>query len=105
MKELELTIRIKNNRLLERREALGLSQNVMADVVGIYRHRYADLENLRCSAAREGEWTPEALQVAEYFDCDPSEALPRVPGSGARAGARAQGRRSGPGSPGIVGSV
>jgi RNA polymerase sigma factor (sigma-70 family) len=76
VRELELSVRIKNNRLLERREALRLSQDVMADVVGIGRQVYADLENLRLPAARGGEWTPAAQLVAEYFDCDPAELFP-----------------------------
>lgn len=76
MRELELTVRIKNNRLLERREALGLSQKMMADVVGVHHSVYADLENLRRKAVVDGRWTEEALLCAEYYDCGPDELFP-----------------------------
>lgn len=75
-KEVRVLVRIKNNRMLERREALGLTQPKMADVIGMYRSRYSDLENLKRSPVEGGEWTRDALQVAEYYDCDPEELFP-----------------------------
>jgi DNA-binding XRE family transcriptional regulator len=76
MRELELTVKIKNNRLLARRKALGLSQKVMAYVIGIPSHVYAGLENQQLSPVCDGEWTSAVLTTAEYFDCAPSELFP-----------------------------
>lgn len=76
MKELRLLIRVKNNRLLERREGLELSQTTMSQVIGMPLPNYADLENLRRSPVRGDSWTRDALKVAEYYDCDPGDLFP-----------------------------
>lgn len=69
-------VRVKNNRLLERREKLGLTQGEMVEVIGVSKVSYCELENLRRSPVAEGGWTKEALEVAEYFDCEPEELFP-----------------------------
>jgi DNA-binding XRE family transcriptional regulator len=76
MKELRLLIRVKNNRLLERREKLGLAQEKMAEVIGMPQPNYMDLENLRRSPVKDGAWTRDAVKISEYFDCDPEELFP-----------------------------
>jgi transcriptional regulator with XRE-family HTH domain len=77
LKELEVTIRIRNNRLKERREKLGYSQTEMAMVIGIPKVIYARYECMSYSPIRKsGEWAPQALMVAEYFDCDVEELFP-----------------------------
>jgi hypothetical protein len=76
VKELRLLVKVKNNRLLERREGLELSQVAMSQVIGMPTPNYADLENLRAPPVKSGEWTRDALKVAEYFDCDPEELFP-----------------------------
>ena len=78
MKELRLLVKIKNNRLVERRESLGLTQKTMAEVVGVPHAHYERLENLRRSPVVDGEWTRDALQIAEYYDCDPGELFPEA---------------------------
>jgi len=79
MKELRLLVRLKNNRLVERREALGLTLRAMAEVIGVRRDHYQDMETLRRRPVdEEGQWTQDALQVAEYFDCDPRELFPEA---------------------------
>jgi transcriptional regulator with XRE-family HTH domain len=76
VKELRVMVRVKNNRLLERREKLGLTQVAMAEVIGVRKGNYCELENLRRSPVAGGVWTEEVLQVAEYFDCEPEELFP-----------------------------
>lgn len=76
MKELRVQVRIKNNRLLERREKLGLTQHLMADVIGMPSGRYADLENLRTVPVVDNRWIPDVERIAEYFDVDPSDLFP-----------------------------
>lgn len=78
MKELRLLVRLKNNRLVERREALGLTQKMMSQVIGIHHHVYANLENLQLPPVEDGAWTGDALQVAEYYGCDPGELFPEA---------------------------
>lgn len=65
MKELRLLVRLKNNRLVERREALGLTQKMMSEVIGIHHHVYANLENLRLPPVEDGTWTGDALRPSE----------------------------------------
>jgi RNA polymerase sigma factor (sigma-70 family) len=77
-KEVRVLVRIKNNRMLERREALGLTQSEMAEVIGMSKVYYADLENLKRSPVADGKWTEEAVQVAEYYDCDTEELFPQA---------------------------
>jgi hypothetical protein len=45
-------------------------------VIGMPTPNYADLENLRAPPVKSGEWTRDALKVAEYFDCEPEELFP-----------------------------
>ena len=77
MKEFELQIRVRNNRLKERRLALGVSQNTMNEAIGLKSNVYHKFEMLVLSPFDlEGGWTPEALLVAEYFDVEPGELFP-----------------------------
>lgn len=77
LKEFEVTIRLRNNLLKERRDKLGFSQSEMALAIGIPTPQYATLECLSRSPMRNGgEWSKFALKIAEYFDCDPIELFP-----------------------------
>jgi transcriptional regulator with XRE-family HTH domain len=76
MKEFELQIRLRNNRLKERREKLGLTQAEMADVIGVSRAIYNGFESLNVKSQKSGVWRRDALKVAEYFDVEPSEIFP-----------------------------
>jgi transcriptional regulator with XRE-family HTH domain len=77
VKELEIEIRVRNNRLRERRTRLGYNQAEMAMVLGISLMRYARLENLRESpVGPTGEWRSTALKLAEYFDVEPEVLWP-----------------------------
>ena len=47
MKELAVQVRIKNNRLLQRRRELELSQADLATMIGISLHTYQELESIK----------------------------------------------------------
>jgi len=77
MKELEVTIRMRNNRLKERRDALGYTQAEMAMAAGVDKHSYGALECMSNSPLdKEGQWIAQALTIAEYLDCEIDELFP-----------------------------
>ena len=77
MKELEVTLRVRNNRLKERRVQLGLSQRAMAAAAGLAMSYYAELEKLQRSPLdKNGAWTDAAMALAIYFEVPPEEMFP-----------------------------
>ncbi len=80
MKELELTLRVRNNRLKERRDALGMTQAELADAAGVSLSAYQELEGLRRSAQVSGDgccrWRDIALQLARFHCVEPAELFP-----------------------------
>jgi RNA polymerase sigma factor (sigma-70 family) len=80
MKELEVTVRVRNNRLKERREALGMSQPELAAAAGVSLTAYRELEALRRSPRIEGQgswrWREIALQLARFHCVEPEELFP-----------------------------
>lgn len=78
MKELELTLRVRNNRLKERREALGMSQPDLAHAASVSLTAYRELEALRRSPRRQGDgcWRDIALQLARFHCVEPEELFP-----------------------------
>jgi RNA polymerase sigma factor (sigma-70 family) len=52
VKDLELTVTVRNNRLKERRAALGMNQKTFCAAVGIDLNQYQGLESLRVSPLR-----------------------------------------------------
>lgn len=69
MKELELTVRIRNNRLRKLRLALGLSQRELAFAADIAVLVYAGYETLaRSPLGRDGYWTKYARRLALFHD-------------------------------------
>lgn len=77
MKELELTCRLRNNRLKERRLALGLQPQELAEQVGISYHSYLRLEGLTYSPIRKnGEWSAPATKLSVFFKTLPEELFP-----------------------------
>jgi len=78
IKELHVVIRVHNNRLLERRRRLGVSQIDLALAIGISSYRYNRLEVLRESPLTSTEeWRPVALAIADYYDVPPKELWPK----------------------------
>ena len=80
MKELELTIRVRNNRLKERREALGMAQPEFAIAAGVSLSAYRDLEAMRRSPRIQGNgcwrWKEIVLQLARFHCVEPDELFP-----------------------------
>jgi len=80
MKELEVAIKLRNNRLKERRLALGLSQVKLAKKLHINAGTYGILENLRSSPfqKRNGEWTSTVVKLAAFYKVEPAELFPEI---------------------------
>lgn len=80
MKELEFTIRVRNNRLKERREKLGLSGVQVAKRCGISATTYCALEGLSPNRVilrkKDGQWTESVLKIAKFYKVDPIELFP-----------------------------
>jgi transcriptional regulator with XRE-family HTH domain len=79
MKPIRMTVRLVNNLLLERREALKLTQTQLAECMGISTFRYNALETMREKPLRPtGEWTMTALTIADYYGLAPDDLFPEV---------------------------
>lgn len=63
MKDLNVTVRVRNNQLLARRRAMGLTQDVVGRGAGLDRVRYGQLEGLRARpvVADGSRWTAAAV--------------------------------------------
>jgi len=85
-KDFELELRVRNNRLKERRLALGLSAPQLAKEIGISYHSYITLESMHVSPIgrkagflalgeeRVASWRKSALKIAAFY-CVPPEVL------------------------------
>jgi RNA polymerase sigma factor (sigma-70 family) len=77
MKELELTFTLRNNRLKERRAALGMTRRALAQAVGVEPAVYGALEALKRSPyCKSGAWTVAATRLATYFRTVEEELFP-----------------------------
>ena len=85
MEDFELELRIRNNRLKERRLGLRLTSREMANQIGVSFGIYSAYENLRQSplgkakfGLRPGvlEWRPTAVRIASFFGASPEEIWP-----------------------------
>jgi len=80
VKELELTLRLRNNRLKERRDALGMTQPEFAIAAEVSLTTYRELESLRLlPRVRDGsgwEWKDIALKLARFHCVEPEELFP-----------------------------
>ena len=79
MKDFDVTVKLRNNHLVERREKLGLSAPQLAKAVGISYGRYNDYEYLRCtpmSRFRPGEVKESAQLLCDFFGVLPDELWP-----------------------------
>lgn len=67
MKELEIELRIRNNRLKERREALGMTRKALARATNITPTLYGLLEAMKQSPlTRQGKWREAAKRLADF---------------------------------------
>jgi len=81
MKDFELQMRLRNNRIKARRVELGLSARQLADVVGLSYPMVLEYEGLKESPlAKRGEdpWRPSAKKLAEFFGCSCDELWPEA---------------------------
>ena len=72
-------MQIRNNRLRERRVALGLTGVDLCRKVGIQRFTYSRLERLMTSPfsnKSKGAWTKSVLKLAAFYECNPAELFP-----------------------------
>jgi len=76
MKTIRVDIRLRNNRLVERREELGLSSTALADAAGIARSQYSALETMREKPCGSRGWSSIALKLAEYHAVPVEELFP-----------------------------
>lgn len=77
VKDLELTLRVRNNQLKQRRDGLGLSQKGLAAAAGVSFNEYAELERMRASPlGRDGEWGKCARKLAIFYEVEPRELFP-----------------------------
>jgi transcriptional regulator with XRE-family HTH domain len=86
MKDFELTLRIRNNRLKRRRRELGLTPPKLAERAGISYSVYMSYEGLKVSplkkagtAKRDGTvapWKKSALALAAFYCCLPEDLWP-----------------------------
>ena len=77
MKELEMRLRLRNNRLVKYREALGMGQRQMAEAIGINHSFYNGFETLRVSPVTVGGgWTIGALAIARFHGVSPDVLWP-----------------------------
>jgi RNA polymerase sigma factor (sigma-70 family) len=76
MKELEVEVRVRNNRLKQRRLALGLTQAQLAQAASVPPGAYAALETLTRAPQIGGRWRGVALRLAEFHCVQPQELFP-----------------------------
>ena len=79
MKDFDVTVKLRNNHLVERREKLGLSAPQLAEAAGISYHFYLGFECLRIqpfSRYHTGELTTAARRLCDFFGVLPEELWP-----------------------------
>lgn len=77
MKDLELTCTLRNNRLKERRDILGLTRKALAEAAGIYGGTYGLLEGLKMDPqTKKGAWRKATTQLATFFQTTEEDLFP-----------------------------
>ena len=75
MKDLHVTIRIRNNQIYKRRKALGLTQAQVAAVSEMSLPEFQKLENCTGSPLdRMGNWSKQAISLSNFF-CEEPELI------------------------------
>jgi transcriptional regulator with XRE-family HTH domain len=79
VKEFEVTIRVRNNLLKQRRDELGFTQAEMGKAAGIQQSAYCALETMRASPLRlDGQWRSVVLSLANFHNVAPEELFPQA---------------------------
>ena len=77
MKDIELTVTVRNNQLKERRLLAGLSQEEFSIKCGISLTHYGELECLKMSPRDfRDRWKEVALRIADHYGISPDELWP-----------------------------
>jgi len=86
-KPLRVLVKIKNNRLIELREARGMSAKETAEACGVSYSTYVDYEGLRLKAKhwypRRSDsavwvWRASAMRIADFWGQLPDDLFPEV---------------------------
>ena len=76
-KDFEVSLRLKNNRLKERRVRAGLTLKQLAAIIGVSAATLGQVENLFSSPRmRTGDWKPWVPRLASFFEVTPDELFP-----------------------------
>lgn len=79
IKELELTCTLRNNRLKERRVALGMNRKQLAEAAGVTPNDYGRLEALKGGPYRkDGSWAKAASRLSLFFRVPEEDLFPPV---------------------------
>lgn len=77
IKEIRAKLRLYNNRILQRREELGLSQQSLAVAANIPLSVYCAMETLRyVPVGKDGEWLGPSVRLANFHCVEPEELWP-----------------------------
>lgn len=77
MKQLRVTIVVRNNLLHQRREDLGMSQTDLCRAAGIQQNTYSGLERMTESPfTKGGMWRDPVLKIAAFHGLSPEELFP-----------------------------
>lgn len=76
--ELCVTVTLRNNLLLARRQALGMSQKAVANAIGIDVNRYCGLESMRLKpvVSAGARWSKAAEAIARFYEVEPQDLWP-----------------------------
>jgi DNA-binding XRE family transcriptional regulator len=79
VKEFRVLVKVRNNRLIQRREELGLSAPRLAEKMGVNYHSYVQLESMKDSPLDSaGEWRAIAVTIAEFHAVSLDELFPEA---------------------------
>lgn len=78
MKELEVTVSVRNNLLLSRRRALGFSQARLAAAAGVPLQAYGAIESMRLAPETKRGWRRIAVALANFYDVAPETLFPEA---------------------------
>lgn len=78
MKEFEVSVQVRNNRLKERRDALGFNRAELARKAGVGNSDYGALEALKDSpvSKKTGTWRPIVFKLADFYKVKPDDLFP-----------------------------
>lgn len=76
-KEICLTVRVRNNRLRERRHTAGLTIKQLAKLAKVHFGGYTQLENMSVNPRmKDGRWRKIAKRMARYYKLPIEELFP-----------------------------